>query len=67
MQKITYTSARQEDPGQILVIIRRRNSPETVENEILSWIKGRGSESGGEESGVCLVFEERGAGMVVFR
>lgn len=67
LQKITYTSSRQEDPGQILVIIRRRNSPETVENEILSWIKGRGSGSVEEGSGVCLVFEERGAGMVVFR
>jgi hypothetical protein len=70
MQKITYTytSSRQEDgPGQILVIIRRRNSPETVENEILSWIKGRASGSVEEMSGVCLVFEERGAGMVVFR
>jgi hypothetical protein len=68
MQKITYTSSRREDgPGQILVIIRRRNSPETVENEILSWINGRASGSGGEGSGVCLVFEERGAGMVVFR
>jgi hypothetical protein len=67
MQKITYTSSRQEDPGQILVIIRRRNSPETVENEILSCIKGRASGSGGEGSGVCLIFEERGAGMVVFR
>lgn len=68
MQKITYTSSRQEDgQGQILVIIRRRNSPETVENEILSWINGRASKSGGEGSGVCLVFEERGAGMVVFR
>lgn len=67
MQKITYTSSRQEDPGQILVIIRRRNSPETVENEILSWINGQASESVEEGSGVCLVFEERGAGMVVFR
>jgi hypothetical protein len=68
MQKITYTSSRPEDgPGQILVIIRRRNSPETVENEILSWIKGRASGSVEEMSGVCLVFEERGAGMVVFR
>jgi hypothetical protein len=67
MQKITYTSSRQEDPGQILVIIRRRNSPETVENEILSWINGQASGSVEEGSGVCLVFEERGAGMVVFR
>lgn len=70
MQKITYSGVSTSGgnaPSRLLVIIRRRNSPEEVENEILNWIKGRASGSGGEGSGVCLVFEERGAGMVVFQ
>lgn len=70
VQKITYSgvsTSGENAPSRLLVIIRSRNSPEEVEDDILSWIIDWAPGSGEQVSGVCLVFEERGAGMVVFR
>ncbi|KAH8081951.1 hypothetical protein HD553DRAFT_359091 [Filobasidium floriforme] len=70
MQKITYSgvsTSGENASRRILIIIRSRNSLEEVEDDILSWINGRASGSVEQGSGVCLIFEERGAGMVVFR